>query len=115
MTLFSAYAPSPPPPSQRARNDGQAAKTKLEIMQVDIERLLMISEALWDMLREQHGYSEDDLINRIAEIDMRDGQLDGRVAPAAPLQCPNCHKTLMKKRPVCLYCGTPVALNPFDR
>ena len=115
MTIFGSYATSPVPSPQRPRQDGQAAKVKLETLQVDVERLLMIAEALWDMLKEQHGYSDDDLINRIAEIDMRDGQLDGRVAPTVPLECPNCHRTLMKKRPVCLYCGTPVALNPFDR
>ena len=115
MTIFSAYGATPRPPPQLPRHDSKAAQTKLDIMQVDIERLLMVTEVLWGMVKEQHGYSDDDLINRIAEIDMRDGQLDGRVAPTAPLECPNCHRTLMKKRPVCLYCGTAVALDPFDR
>ena len=32
-----------------------------EFMQSDIERLLMITEALWSMVKEHHGYTDDEL------------------------------------------------------
>jgi hypothetical protein len=85
-------------------------------MQADVEKLLMITEALWSMLKQEHGYSDDDLIARIHEIDLRDGKLDGKVArDEVKPECPQCGRVLIGKRPVCLYCGTPVALDPFQR
>jgi hypothetical protein len=47
---------------------------------------------------------------------MRDGRLDGRVGiKSVPLACPGCGRTLSRQRPACIYCGTPVALDPFAR
>jgi hypothetical protein len=78
-------------------------------------RLLMITEAFWTLLKEQHGYTDTDLAKLIAEIDLRDGRLDGRVASGPPQPCPYCGHTLAKKRPFCIYCGKPVAPDPFAR
>ncbi|MBT3191280.1 MAG: hypothetical protein HN341_01865 [Verrucomicrobia bacterium] len=87
-----------------------------EYIKSDVEKLFMITEALWTILKEQHGYTEDDLIARVEAIDMRDGVLDGRVAKSAVKpDCPECGRKLMGRRPVCLYCGTEVILDPFSR
>ncbi len=91
------------------------AASDVECLTYDVERLLMISEALWTILKEQHGYDDNELIRRIAEIDLRDGRLDGKLSKEAPGQCPHCNRTLVKKRPYCMYCGKPVAVNPFER
>ena len=64
------------------------ARTEVELLRMDVERLLIISEALWRMLREKGGYTDEDLVNRMAEIDLRDGALDGKVAKGPPAQCP---------------------------
>ena len=98
-----------------ARADANAARTEVDVMRMDVERLLMITEALWSILKEQHCYDDNELIKRIVTIDMRDGKLDGRVAPEPPPMCPACHRTLYKNRPRCMYCGEPVALDPFKR
>ncbi len=92
------------------------AESRVDLQEMDIERLLLITQALWEMLKEQHGYTDTDLIKRVAEIDLRDGKLDGRVAPqGGPKGCPHCGRTLLGNRPVCLYCGKPVARDPFAR
>lgn len=92
------------------------AETKADLLELDVERLLLITEALWSMLKEQHGYTDNALIKKIAELDMRDGKLDGRIAAEeGPMSCPHCARTLMGNRPVCLYCGKPVARDPFAR
>jgi len=84
-------------------------------LHMDVERLLMITEALWGLLKEQHGYSDEELAERITEIDMRDGRLDGRVAKAGPATCPTCKRALIGKRPICLYCGQALQPDPFQR
>lgn len=91
------------------------ALTEVQCMKYDTERLLMVTEALWTILKEKHGYDDNELIRRVAEIDLRDGKLDGKLAKEPPTQCPHCHRTMIKRRPYCMYCGKPVAVNPFER
>jgi hypothetical protein len=88
-----------------------------EIIQCDVEKLFMLTEALWTILKEKHGCTDAELVQRVQEIDLRDGKLDGKVAKVNP-DCPKCGRKLMGKRPVCLYCGAEVArvdLQPFSR
>ena len=98
-----------------ARADAREAKTETELMRADIERLLMITEALWTFLKKEHGYSDTELVEAITQIDMRDGVLDGKVAKTLPPPCPSCGRISGKSRPVCIYCGKPVPITPFAR
>ncbi len=99
-----------------ARSAARRAATDVAIMQGEIERLLMITEALWGMLKEQNAFDDDELVRRITEIDLRDGKLDGRVSKKEePRRCPTCNRVLSKKRPLCIYCGTAVRTAPFGR
>ncbi len=85
-------------------------------LQFEVERLLMVTEALWNIVRERHDLGEDELTTRVNAIDMEDGRLDGRVAPAeAPSLCPNCNRVLSKHRARCIYCGEQVGIDPFAR
>jgi hypothetical protein len=98
----------------RAATDVRAQN---EIIQCDVEKLFMLTEALWTILKEKHGCTDAELVQRVQEIDLRDGKLDGKVAKVNP-DCPKCSRKLMGKRPVCLYCGAEVArvdLQPFSR
>ena len=101
--------------ARRASAKASELRTEVEFMKMDIEKLLMVTESLWGILKEQHGYSDGDLIQRIEKIDLRDGKLDGKVAKQGPSVCPNCSRTLIGNRPVCLYCGTPITRHPFER
>jgi len=98
-----------------AESAARHARTDVELLRADIERLLIISEALWGILKEKFECTDDDLIRRVTEIDHRDGKLDGRVAAAPPPLCPRCNRTLERKRPFCLYCGQAIARDPFER
>jgi len=98
-----------------ARADAREAQTATELMKHDINRLLMITEALWGFLKKEHGYSVEELIQAINEIDMRDGELGGRPGGSAPVICPACGRANSGKRPLCIYCGQPVPTNPFAR
>jgi hypothetical protein len=101
--------------AEDARRKASDAEHKTEAIKCDIERLLMITEAFWMLLKQHHGYTDTDLAKLIAEIDLRDGRLDGRVQAGPPQPCPYCGHTLTKKRPFCIYCGKPVAPDPFAR
>ncbi len=99
----------------KAQNQAQKARTEVEVLRADIERLLMITEAMWGVLKDKFQYTDDELVNRVTAIDQRDGKLDGRVAPEAPPSCPRCGRTLERRRPFCIYCGQAIARDPFER
>lgn len=111
----SAQAGAAQATAEDARRKATGIEEKIEAIRYDIERLLMITEAFWTLLKQQHGYTDTDLAKLVTEIDLRDGRLDGRVAPSPPQPCPFCGHTLAKKRPFCIYCGKPVAPDPFAR
>ena len=92
------------------------SQADIDVLKLYVERLSMITEALWMILREQHGYSDEELTRRIAEIDLRDGKLDGRVATNEAPYCPQCKRQhVAKHRPMCLYCGSAIGSDLFGR
>jgi hypothetical protein len=122
MTHLGMFRPSDFGPRSstdaQARASAREAASVAEGMKGEVERLLLLSQALWEILREKHGLTDDELVKKIAEIDLRDGRLDGRLAPSASggvKECPECGRPLGKKRPVCIYCGTAVVVDPFER
>lgn len=122
MIYRSVFHPSPAfaataaqSTASEAKAEAQRARTEQELLRADVERLLMITEALWAFVKKEHGYSDEDLQDVIAQIDLRDGGLDGRVAQDPPQNCPQCGRVLAKKRPFCIYCGSAVQLDPFAR
>lgn len=101
--------------ARSASTKASAARTEIDFIKTDIEKLLMITEALWTFVKQQHDFSDEDLMQKIEDIDLRDGKLDGKVAKQAPSACPNCKRTLIGGQPICLYCSTPVTRDPFER
>ena len=100
---------------KRAARVAGDVRTQNEAITGDIEKLFMLTEALWTILKEEHGYSDDKLIKRIQEVDLHDGKLDGKVAKQQKPSCPKCKHKLMGKHQVCLYCGTVVKRGLFER
>jgi ribosomal protein L32 len=92
------------------------ARAETEAMRFDVEKLFLITEALWTLLKEKHGYTEEQLVKRIQAIDLQDGKLDGKRAKASSRSdCPACGRKQMTRHPVCLFCGTKFKLDPFKR
>jgi hypothetical protein len=98
-----------------AAAEARAAQTETELMRADIDRLLMITEALWTFLKKEHGYTDEDLAGAITQIDMRDGLIDGKGIKSAPQACPDCGRMNSALRALCIYCGKAIPLNPFAR
>jgi hypothetical protein len=102
--------------ADRAATTAAEVRRENEWLRRDVEKLFLISRALWTLLQDQHGYTEDQLVQRIQDIDALDGRLDGRMAKERMQpDCPHCGRKLIGKRPMCLYCGGEVTVNPFDR
>jgi hypothetical protein len=113
MSLFDPFSAreGTPAPSARPRSQDGA----ITELQGELERLLLITEALWRILKEQHGLDEKELVRQITMIDLEDGRLDGRKPAKPPQPCPKCQRPLGKHRARCLFCGEPIAADPFQR
>ncbi len=95
----------------QARADAKEAQTSVDLMQHDIDRLLMLTEALWLFIKTQHNYTDEDLVKVITEIEMRDSHSPKH----QPVTCPACGRINSGKRPVCIYCGKTIPMDPFAR
>ena len=80
------------------------ARDATEHLEEKVERLALITRALFELLQESSGASEERLRAKITEIDLRDGQADGRMTPI-PKRCPKCDAMMSPRFRRCLFCG----------
>jgi hypothetical protein len=92
-----------------ARFDATEAKSEAAALKHDIDRLMMITEALWTFLKKEHGYADDDLAKAVSAIDLRHSGAE----KDAQEPCPNCGRMVSAHRHLCLYCGHPVPQSIF--
>jgi hypothetical protein len=86
------------PPPDAARGIDQAEVNER------VDQLLLVCAAMWELLSEKTGVTENDLVAKIAELDARDGIADGKMT-YTPIKCPQCSRTIFPKQQRCLYCG----------
>lgn len=94
-----------------SRTAGKARDSMVEL-EARLDRALLASEAMWTILQDKLGVTEEDLITRINEIDMLDGKLDGKVQRTA-VSCPKCNRVIARRFPKCMYCGQMVVHDAF--
>lgn len=64
-------------------------------------RLVMINEALWQLLREAGQMSEEHLTSRVAGLEEKYEKLGNRTVAT----CPKCNRPTSTKHVKCMYCG----------
>jgi predicted hydrocarbon binding protein len=90
--------------ASRAESKATSLESQVKRLQADLARSFMISEALWELLRDRAKLTEKDLHKKLYEIDMRDGELDGQNKRKAQ-KCPECKHMVSSRHPACIYCG----------
>src|SRR5450432_1267039 len=93
-----------------ARAEAGETKSEADLLKHDVDRLMMITEALWTFLKKEHGYSDDDLAKAIGAADLRHSGADKN----AQEKCPSCGRMISAHRRLCLYCGHPVPQSLFE-
>lgn len=93
-----------------------ATASDVERLRFHVERLYLLTEALWTILKIECQYDDTVLTELVNKIDLRDGKADGKVAPELAPTCPQCHRThLSRYSATCLYCDAPMPLDLFRR
>mgnify|MGYP003476712078 FL=1 len=80
------------------------ARDAVARLEEKVDRLGLIARAMFELLQESTGFTEERLSAKVVEIDTRDGQVDGRMTPR-PTRCPKCDAMMSPKFGRCLFCG----------
>jgi hypothetical protein len=90
--------------AQNAEVNADRARSEVQQIEQRFDRLILVNMALWSLLQEKTGLTEQDLLDRVQEIDLADGQLDGK-ARKPVVKCPDCDRVMSSRHKRCLYCG----------
>ena len=81
------------------------ARSEVQVLRVAIDKLILVNRALWEIIAESQGLTEEYLLNKVNEIDLRDGVLDGKMRTPVR-KCASCGRMLQQGHEKCIYCGT---------
>lgn len=86
---------------------GSARKVENQTAELSrtVESLTLSCQAMWELLRERSGLTDEMLMQRMQEIDLRDGKADGKMG-LNTVNCPACSRPNHSRHERCLYCGT---------
>jgi len=107
--------------SHRADHTARRADTRVDVTQIDVrelqrsfDALSLACAAMWELLQERTGATDEDLLKKIEELDFQDGKRDGKLE-AELKNCPRCTRPNKPSRDQCVYCGEDLpGLDPFQ-
>lgn len=91
-----------------AESKAESSAHAVQRLEGKLDALALTCQALWEILRDRTNLTEEELIDKMTEIDIRDGKQDGRMGNGTT-PCPRCNRILNRRRDQCMYCGEPVA------
>lgn len=102
VDIFSMFHLTPP--NANKGRETAATKNKTVDLEATCDQLVLLTRAMWELLSAKAGVTEQDLLNKVTEIDLRDGTLDGKIQ-SKPVACSGCGRSLSPTHTVCIYCG----------
>jgi hypothetical protein len=87
-----------------ASEKGRRPNASLQHLEARVDKLVLVCRSLWELVRDNTSLTEDDLMNKVLELDLRDGVADGKMSPGVQ-QCAHCGRTMSPRHARCLYCG----------
>ena len=89
-------------------------KKKLRDLEHRVNKLELVCESLWEFIKEDKNLTETDLIERISQIDLKDGKFDGKKRKESAVKCSGCGRMNSKQQKRCIYCGDIFLVGPFE-
>jgi hypothetical protein len=88
--------------AKSATSRAQYAQSNIKMLMRRVDRLSVVSAALWSLLREKHGITDEELRARVAEIEHSKGKVTA--------ECVACGATIPAMHKQCEHCGATVSL-----
>jgi hypothetical protein len=123
MDVFDTFDPlpnlgqSPPPSGLKSSEPVSGLEQRVSEVETRFNRLALVTHSLWELLKDRHGYTEEELRDWVTLTDLKDGHLDGRVRRTAPpASCHKCNRVVTRAFARCMYCGEiATGGDAFDR
>ncbi len=91
------------------------SRERTRLVEERLDQLTLVCAAMWQLIREKTNLTEQDLAERMAIIDAKDGVADGKMTRTVN-KCPKCNRTMSPKHKRCLYCGHQLPIQTvFDQ
>jgi len=94
--------------SLQADTDRRVTNTadKLRELEQRYERMTLVTNALWQLLKAHTGLTDADLKKYIEKVDLSDGVRDGKLTiNKGAMDCPHCSRRVLKRATICAWCG----------
>ncbi len=102
--------------AKASHTEGKVRSANATVAQLEsrVDQLVLLNHALWELIAESAELTQQDLADKVKEIDLRDGVEDGKVRQIQ--KCPDCDRTMSRRHARCLYCGAEaVDCSPLDK
>ena len=86
------------------KKNSQKLSSRSDELQRQVDFLAMANQARFELVSAKLGITEGDVLERMKEIDGRDGKVDGKMAGITTL-CPQCGRIANTAKNNCIYCG----------
>lgn len=80
---------------------------RVRALETQVNNMALACQAMWELLRTRVSITEQELLAKMNEVDLRDGAKDGRMTPVLT-NCPACGKPSNSKNSSCMYCGAAI-------
>lgn len=89
-------------------------RAKVRDLEARVDKLELVCESLWGIVKECQKLSEADLMERMTQIDLTDGTFDQKKKKTSSVKCARCGRMNSKRHTKCMYCGEIYLVGPFD-
>ncbi len=97
-----------------ASSAAQAANRSVRDLEDRIERLSLVCMAMWSLIQDKTNLTEQELMARVQQIDLMDGEDDGKASRTVS-KCHKCGRAMSPRHRACIYCGAArVQKSAFD-
>lgn len=91
-------------PEAPTKSEVSRLRAQVEELQRRLDTMTLAAQAMWELLRAHGRFSDTDLLEKMQEVDLRDGEADGRISSGL-VNCPGCGRRNRTSRRHCVFCG----------
>jgi hypothetical protein len=91
----------------------RAARTEVAELSAEVDRLFMITQALWEIVKTERGYDDATLRNTVTAFQQSARTRKAGGAEVPP--CAACGRPASRRHDRCIYCGAATPMDVFAR
>lgn len=107
FTLEVTDSSSIPRAADRVGAGNHSNRAERHELQSQLRKMALVNQALFELVKDKTGITDEELRLKVLEVDLRDGAEDGKVR-MPPSQCPECGGGVTVGALACQACGARV-------